>query len=166
MELIIQPIPKVRFFPTRQLLWTKEKLSPLLLSEESCCKGCISFIFFSHPQQSSGLLPSVLYRSSVPPSLFSQGGTRYRMKAILRPSNSSSWHSKTSAITHVLLLWHLSSTHMIHSNDRFPTLSRKDATRKNMPVPRTAFSLVSITSPRFARLTSVGPLCNWQISPP
>lgn len=69
------------------------------------------------------LLPSVLNRSNVPPSLFSQGGTRYRMKAILRPSNSSSWHSKTSAITHVLLLEHLSSTCMIHSNNCFPALS-------------------------------------------
>lgn len=45
----------------------------------------------------TSVLPSTLNRSRVPPQLPSQGGTRYRMKAIRRPSSSSSWQSRASA---------------------------------------------------------------------
>lgn len=43
-----------------------------------------------------GYTLSVEYRSRVPPSLLCHGGTRYRMKATRLPSNSSSWHKRTS----------------------------------------------------------------------
>lgn len=96
-----QPILRVRIPPACQFLRTKEKpFIPTVLPQEGVPTGGTAAVsFFSHPWLSSPLLPSVLYRSSVPPSLFAQGGTRYRMKAILRPSSSSSWHSSTSATT-------------------------------------------------------------------